>query len=168
MGCISPAARARPGTSPPEAIMDRPLVLLVDDLDPMTLTAIVADWDLGKDCEYSGLEVLSAMRRRSNRVACILYSMRAFEDEEWQRTRDSGERQDIRVLNPGTVSRELIRNEVLKEVKRLNPHFEEPRQDGQEYESWITSESPGDPSLEQAVDAVGKGHLLSLIRQLFA
>jgi hypothetical protein len=140
---------------------------VVEDLDPMTLTAIVADWDLGKDCEYSGLEVLSAMRRRSNRVACILYSMRAFEDEEWQRTRDSGERQDIRVLNPGTVSRELIRNEVLKEVKRLNPHFEEPRQDGQEYESWITSESPGDPSLEQAVDAVGKGHLLSLIRQLF-
>jgi hypothetical protein len=131
-----------------------------------SFTAVIADWQL-KGRPFSGLEVLFAIRKRNSSAACVLYTIQAME-EEWRLVSDDARKSDILALVPGKVTPDLLYRKVLEEVQRLKPGFLEPRQPWKDYEAWIRPEpDPPDPRLDQAINSVGRRHLVPIIKDLF-
>lgn len=130
------------------------------------LTAAVAEWRLGES-QVSGLQILSAIRKRSDLVACVLYAVEAGEDA-WRVASAEASAQGILALRHGSVAPDLLYQAVVEEVRRWRGDFREPRQGWEDAEGWIrpASETP-EPNLVHAVEEVGRRHLLPIIKGLF-
>jgi len=139
----------------------------LDDIEHCeSLTAVIADWQL-RGRPFSGLEVLSAIRKKNSRAACLLYTIQARE-EEWRLVSEDARKAKILALPPGIVKPEILYESVVAEVKSRKPGFLEPRQPWKDHEAWIRPEpDKPDPRLNQAIDSVGRRHLVPIIRELF-
>lgn len=131
------------------------------------LSAAIADWDLGLRFP-SGFDVLSTIKRFNGQVACLLYSVAASQnDPGWIRDRSESQQRGIAVLSPGFVEPALLHETLVAEAKRIDPGFQEPIQDWQALESYISPDSPS-AELTGLIRRVGRRNIVLLIRALFA
>jgi hypothetical protein len=131
-----------------------------------SLTAALAEWRLGES-QVSGLQVLTAIRHHSRAVICVLYAIQAGK-EEWRLASEDAIGAGIIPVRHGSVTPASLYEQVAAEVRRSRGDVGMPRQSWEDAEAWIQpSIDSAEPQLAQAIEAVGRRHLLPIIKELF-